>query len=79
MLTRCWRTPGGGGTGSLLLMLLALLVAVLAALAGLLHHYAQTRPEELRQLLAPVAPAVQAAAEQGWLPDPVRGFLRQLT
>lgn len=60
-------------------MLLAVLVAVLAVLAGLLHHYAQSRPEELRQLLAPLAPGIAAAADAPWLPDPLRGFLRQLT
>lgn len=79
MLTRIGPSPSGGGTGSLLLMLLAVLVALLAALAGLLLHFAQSRPEELKQLLAPLAPGLAAAAEAQWLPDPLRGFLRQLT
>ena len=79
VLTRIGRAPSAGGVGGALLMLLSLLVALLAVLVGLLHHFAQSRPEELRQLLAPVAPSLQAAADADWLPDPVRGFLRQLT
>lgn len=80
VLTRIGPSPSAaGGTASLLLMLLAALVAMLAVLAGLLLHFAQSRPDELRQLLAPLAPSLAAAAEAHWLPDPLRGFLRQLT
>jgi len=80
VLTRIGPSPSAaGGTAGLLLMLLAALIAVLAVLAGLLLHFSQSRPEELRQLLAPLAPTLAAAAEVQWLPDPLRGFLRQLT
>ena len=79
VLTRIARPPGSGGGGTLLLMLLALLVALAAALVGLLHHFAEARPEELRQLLAPLAPALRQAAGAGWLPPPVREFLGRLT
>ena len=48
-------------------------------LVGLLHHFAEARPEELRQLLAPLAPALRQAAGAGWLPPLVREFLGLLT
>lgn len=72
--------PGGGDSAAgLLFTLLALLVALAAVLLGLLHHFSQSRPDELRQLLAPLAPALQAVAGVQWLPEPAREFLGQLT
>lgn len=80
MLTRIGRAPGGGaGLGGLLLTLLAVLAALVAVLLGLLQHFARSRPEELRELLAPLAPGLAAAARTEWLPEAARAFLRQLT
>ena len=79
VLTRVGRAPGGGGAAGLLAALLALLVALAAVLAGLLHHLAQTRPDDVRELLAPVAPALRTAAGATWLPPPLRDWLAQLT
>lgn len=80
MLTRIGRAPGGSaGLTGLLLTLLAVLVGMLAVVLGLLHHFAQSRPEELRELLAPLAPGLAAAAGAEWLPEAARAFLRQLT
>jgi hypothetical protein len=79
VLTRIGRPLAAGGGAGLLALLLAAVALLLAALAGLLRHAAATRPEELRQLLAPAAPVLQHAASLQWLPLPLRDWLAQLT
>jgi hypothetical protein len=77
VLTRLGRTPGGGsgGGGLLVAVLLAVLLALLAVLAGLLRHLAATRPEDVREVLAPLAPALRQVAETPWLPPLLRQWL----
>jgi hypothetical protein len=80
VLTRIARPPGvGAGLAGLLVGLLAVVVALLAVLAGVLHHLARTRPDDVRELLAPLAPLLRHAVEAQWLPPPIRDWLAALT
>ncbi|KAL4852880.1 SEC12-like protein 2 [Chlorella vulgaris] len=73
VLTRIARPPGAGaGIAGLLVGLLAVVVALLAVLAGVLHHLARTRPDDVRELLAPLAPLLRHAVEAQWLPPPIQ-------
>lgn len=77
VLTRVGWTPGGGGGGVLgvLLALLAIAVALLAMAAGIVQHMAAARPDALRALLEPAAPALQLLADNGLLPAVALEFL----
>ncbi|KAL4422678.1 hypothetical protein ABPG75_008875 [Micractinium tetrahymenae] len=79
VLTRIARPPrAGGGALGLLLLLLALVAVLAALLLGLLLQYAAARPEEARELVAPLAPALQWLAAAEWLPPAAREALRPL-